>query len=1147
MLGTAESLQMAIDRRVAKLESGEDLSKRVLKREFAALGKLQRELAHMTSADQSLPADGDFRGGDHQHGARLVSVLSPMKMGLSSTSLEGKISSRKEKRRRHDYAISKEDDRPRHDGSCTIGDCGNVDRTCDAGHGAVKKSDAEHRVTSVTVSANVGSSMTRKEVKRLVKSVNRKLAAMSTRKELRRSLICLAGLRRRGIEGDVHTYTNIINCAVRCRSLAVAQSVFAELKNSPYLSPNIVTVTALLKGLCEAGKVREAKALFDRECALTPGGAGDPVHCGTSFSPAPTTATKPAPNLRAANTLLRGCVRSGDVGTALHIFAELEAWGIQADEYTRDETTVTAVVGLLSRSLQLDEARRVLAIFDGTEPQRVGNSIASRSPFPAAHKAIATSAALLGEWSLCAREIDVAIAALSSTELARKEVPAGSGKKRPTEFFLEEDRESTATAYGGGGGVRSEVEVGKSSVIKSGGPGGTNEPASALGTKKLPVQVDDYGNATWARKKTASEGTDREQNHYQRRRQSVALFQRHRNDEAILELQSLRGHCRVAQQEAEAAVDGNAGVASSWQFVRGDGIRIGDTTERYLATLVRVFPLEYSGNGESAPEQVVDRLVRDFGLSRVIALRALALKKWSADRPSNQFEKQQQAQWWGQEKVRDLADKEMAAVREHFDECMPRSGVGCGRWLDFQAIFGASLGTTRTGTGRRLCTFLWPVNIQRRLGESSQCNDGSGGGEVVVKLEKKEMDEREAITIDGMKGNIREKPQRRRASIGVGPSNKKLKAGGSRKWLFPCKSSSSKSNSIMHYQTTDELVAATNTSTLEEYHPCPGSHGGGNGTLGGGGSSSARRKIKMEIGCGLGEWVAAQARAELAEEPSDGFGSRGAQSHRGKRENPVSSVTGWVALEQRHDRVFECIARLHLEKLTNLAVVGPCDAAQVLRQYVRPASVDAIFVNHPEPPERTGRHVILPSLGSESRSAAAGARGKPMKGRERNEEDDKARADIREDESSHLLTPSFFVDMRKALRPNGTLTIVTDNQAYAVALAQSAAVVSAAAVQSVKANIKDGDEERGRPRLAFTSAPMLTGYGLFEGGTHCSTVKAGGGNMKLLREVGGINVYMGQPGREVGHVVQASSFFDRMWTKGQKKRRYILHVQAIEL
>ena len=150
----------------------------------------------------------------------------------------------------------------------------------------------------------------------------------------------------------------------------------------------------------------------------------------------------------------------------------------------------------------------------------------------------------------------------------------------------------------------------------------------------------------------------------------------------------------------------------------------------------------------------------------------------------------------------------------------------------------------------------------------------------------------------------------------------------------------------MHYQTTDELVAATNTSTLEEYHPCPGSHGGGNGTLGGGGSSSARRKIKMEIGCGLGEWVAAQARAELAEEPSDGFGSRGAQSHRGKRENPVSSVTGWVALEQRHDRVFECIARLHLEKLTNLAVVGPCDAAQVLRQYVRPASVDAIFVNH---------------------------------------------------------------------------------------------------------------------------------------------------------------------------------------------------------
>merc|ERR1711965_372170 len=109
--------------------------------------------------------------------------------------------------------------------------------------------------------------MKRKEVKQLVKSVNHKLAMMSARKELKRSLKCLAGLRKRGIAGDVHTFTNVVNCAVRCGNLAVARRVFGDLKRSPGLSPNIVTITTLLKGLCEAGKSRAAKRLLDAECA----------------------------------------------------------------------------------------------------------------------------------------------------------------------------------------------------------------------------------------------------------------------------------------------------------------------------------------------------------------------------------------------------------------------------------------------------------------------------------------------------------------------------------------------------------------------------------------------------------------------------------------------------------------------------------------------------------------------------------------------------------------------------------------------------------------------------------------------------------------------------------------------------------------
>ena len=55
------------------------------------------------------------------------------------------------------------------------------------------------------------------------------------------------------------------------------------------------------------------------------------------------------------------------------------------------------------------------------------------------------------------------------------------------------------------------------------------------------------------------------------------------------------------------------------------------------------------------------------------------------------------------------------------------------------------------------------------------------------------------------------------------------------------------------------------------------------------------------------------------------------------------------------------------------------------------------------------------------------------------------------------------------------------------------------------------------------------------------------GGQKLFRNIGGVEVHVGQPGKEVGHQEKASSFFDRMWTKGQKKRRYTLHLQAASL
>ena len=68
-----------------------------------------------------------------------------------------------------------------------------------------------------------------------------------------------------------------------------------------------------------------------------------------------------------------------------------------------------------------------------------------------------------------------------------------------------------------------------------------------------------------------------------------------------------------------------------------------------------------------------------------------------------------------------------------------------------------------------------------------------------------------------------------------------------------------------------------------------------------------------------------------------------------------------------------------------------------LQGWVAPGSVDRIFVNHPEPPERTGEATS---------------------------------------EGAHLLTPAFFTAMASALKAKGTVTVVTDSLPYAMALAK---------------------------------------------------------------------------------------------------------------
>lgn len=89
---------------------------------------------------------------------------------------------------------------------------------------------------------------------------------------------------------------------------------------------------------------------------------------------------------------------------------------------------------------------------------------------------------------------------------------------------------------------------------------------------------------------------------------------------------------------------------------------------------------------------------------------------------------------------------------------------------------------------------------------------------------------------------------------------------------------------------------------------------------------------------------------------------------------------------------------MHLERLPNVCVLHG-DAAVILTERVPSESVDQIFINHPEPPERT--------------SGTDDCQGQ------------------------HLLSAAFFVDMERILKSAGTITLVSDNLPYTLSLAQT--------------------------------------------------------------------------------------------------------------
>jgi hypothetical protein len=306
-----------------------------------------------------------------------------------------------------------------------------------------------------------------------------------------------------------------------------------------------------------------------------------------------------------------------------------------------------------------------------------------------------------------------------------------------------------------------------------------------------------------------------------------------------------------------------------------------------------------------------------------------------------------------------------------------------------------------------------------------------------------------------------------------------------------------------------------------------------------------------------------------------------------------------VALELRCDRIQHTLAHYmlsnpgaclpaasastaasHSSAVHNLAFLGG-NAAKIIPDRIAPESISEIFINHPQPPDR------VTGGGDASHGKNKGGQGEKNQG-------------------AHLLTQEFFAQLVRVLKPTGAITIVTDNQAYAKALAASIASLpvqtcsAGGAGSAGSAGSAQGAGERYRAVLAggvdryrlpgdwehslddshvitalSTPAPVAAGNTSSSASsagvtnpfakktppagpaaTHGSALggKPGGvaapsqvqAGRDLPQGMGGtVDVWRGEPGLEAGHVTQASSYFDRMWDLGQKKRRWFIYVKKV--
>lgn len=177
-----------------------------------------------------------------------------------------------------------------------------------------------------------------------------------------------------------HTYSNALNANIRCGNLSGAEEVL-EIMKKRGRKRDVIICTTLLKGYCSAGRINKAQAFFDDMVQRAP------------------TVT---PNLRTINTLLRGCVQTGDVAIAESLVARAQ----KDFKIALDVSSWEYLVTLLCQSLKLDKVLPIVG--------RLKDDAACASGMAGMYVNMARTAAVLGDWKVCRKALTGAAASLDS-------------------------------------------------------------------------------------------------------------------------------------------------------------------------------------------------------------------------------------------------------------------------------------------------------------------------------------------------------------------------------------------------------------------------------------------------------------------------------------------------------------------------------------------------------------------------------------------------------------------------------------------------------------------------------------------------------------------------------------------------------------